>query len=123
MRFTDTKPRGRRRRRARSLPSCGHRRGGRAAGGSGGASAHGFSHWGEPGATAPDGHYIVSISWEMRHADHGVIGQHIYPAPGHPLTFSYRGLTACPARPRLERLTSHAPNRARKSQQSLPAVS
>ena len=30
-----------------------------------GASAHGFYHWGEPGATAPDGHYIASISWEM----------------------------------------------------------
>ena len=26
----------------------------------------------------------------------GVIGQHIYPAPGHPFTFTYRGLTACP---------------------------
>ena len=29
------------------------------------ASAHGYYNWGEPGATAPDGHYIVSISYTL----------------------------------------------------------
>ena len=29
------------------------------------ASAHGYYSWGDPGATAPDGHHIVSISYTL----------------------------------------------------------
>lgn len=35
------------------------------------ASAHGFYDWGDPAATAADGHYILSISWEMPTAPDG----------------------------------------------------
>jgi hypothetical protein len=29
------------------------------------ASAHGYYNWWQPGATAPDGHSVVSISWTV----------------------------------------------------------